>query len=128
MRRGTLLGGMSMSTRLSRYAESLVFPRLNSVASSCQIFPVNPDLLGTHAKFDVVSSSNAKTGAIPSRLAILGNVVPWRRNFQAVITHLHIAIKGELKMTHLHAYSQTWDLGTAHTRQSISVGLHVRRL
>jgi hypothetical protein len=40
-------------------------------------------------------SPKAKTGAIPSRLAILGNVTPSRRNFQAVITHLHAAIKGE---------------------------------
>ncbi len=34
-------------------------------------------------------------GSIPSRIAILGSIMPHRRNFQEVINHLYKAISGE---------------------------------
>jgi hypothetical protein len=74
-------------------------PMLRSEAEihirSPQIFPVNPEDFETHSDDNMSVTPRTKTGAIPSRLAILGNIQPWRRDFQTVIDHLYEAIKSE---------------------------------
>ncbi|WVQ95756.1 hypothetical protein IAU59_002855 [Kwoniella sp. CBS 9459] len=59
------------------------------------IFPVDPASLPDSETVDVSAHFPKSSEKIPSRLAILGNIQTWRRNYNPIIKDLHQALQAD---------------------------------